>query len=299
MKALVEYVLYAVLLLTVVIVTQAYFKNKNTDDSNVVPLSWQPFDNVESRPYGYLVLLKNSLTGKTVYISSAKEPEPTEYEIAENWSLQSLINEQIWDPKVCASTPTVIDNQGDIFMLDVYKTRTSFTNRFVWYQKDKNQTLEVIINDLEPIGTSLFLNENNQPSFFAIKNNDFLVYSFNSETETLTVKKLGETGPNENYLIKRNAEKKPVVVIFDETTVTTVKYLYDNGRLIRYDGPVEEKNSFEYIDQSHKLIKIDDDLKAKSSLEDAYETEVLQAEKTILKFKPEAKVYSFVIGSVN
>ena len=260
-------------------------------------LNWTPFQNAPDTIKGFLLSLQNAGEGKVVYIASDKEPRAEDYVAAPGWEVVVHSQEGIYNPRVCSQVPSVIDSNGDIFMLETYKNESgTFSSRFIWFERKTETTVEADIRPLRYLRQSLFLNAADQPSFFGVRDGFLYIYSFNPKTEIFTEQALRQAREEEHYIIKRDEAWVPVIEIYDEKRLSTARFSYVANALVPFTGKLSD-GSVEYIGDTHRRFGLGNGVSSLYLLLNPYETEVLNEEESVLKFNRDAKVYTYIVGT--
>lgn len=260
-------------------------------------LDWVPFQNSPDTIKGFLLSLQNVDEGKAVYIASDKDLRVEDYIAASGWEVALHSQEGIWNPRVCSRVPSVIDSNGDMFMLETHKNESgSFSSRFIWFQRKTESTVEADIRPLRYLRNSLFLSINDNPSFFGVRDGFLYLYTFHPETKIFTELALKQAKEEENYIIKRDEAWEPIVEVYNEKLLHTTRFSYHKNTLIPFDGEFSD-GDVAYIADTHRLFDLGNGVSSLYLLTSPYETEVLNEGEPVLTFNRTSKVYTYIVGS--
>ena len=275
----------------------ALFDMRGAPNTEFSRLSWGPYERNTVEPTGFLVELRNASSGAAVYISSDKLADETQYVVQPGWEVETLDEQTIWNPRVCARVPSVITAEGDIFMVEEYRERGKYMSQLVWFDKSDGELRATDGNIFNVPANALFLNTEGHPMFFGVTNGQLYHHVFITPDATLVSRPLRPIAQYENVIVRTADTGEPVIEVFDEETATTERSIFTADMLTPYSGLYAESDTA-FLDETTIVQQLDEDLRAISTLETVYDVQIESLNSgEVLQYKPEERVYTFVVGS--
>jgi hypothetical protein len=110
---------------------------------------------------GYLFQVTEKKTGVKYYLVSDKKISEGENESShesgliwklnsENYEFEYLDESYLWNPGSCAKMPSVVDDLGNIYMIDVQYVGDGFEKKFIVYNRNENSKkyVDITKNDV-------------------------------------------------------------------------------------------------------------------------------------------------------
>ena len=272
------------------------FFNLSDDNKNLSPaLRWVEYSDSPTSPKGYLLELSDA-AGTRIYIASDKEFGEESYTIAPDWHIEMITQGEVWNPRVCARMPVTITPNGDIFMLETFRNeRNEFSSSLIRYIRDENALTKANIDAIRYSGKFFFQDENNQPYFFSTGDDALYKYTVDTQESSLIGSVFFELSNTETVTLARDADFLPVFKVFDGKNFVGTNYRYKNGGLEKFDE--ELPSMHRYLGDETIVNDLQHTVEAHYLVSGPYGTKILFEGEVVLEFKPEAQVFTYVIGS--
>lgn len=268
------------------IFTALFFKKNNNDSI----ISWKNYIK-KTELNGFLYLVHDTVENKNFYITT--ETQPTQDDINDiRYKITFMGTSDIWNPRACAKMPSVITDNGDIYMIDYSYNGSEKIKYLLWFTMDTKKIKYFnMVNFSIP---SQIYKYKDIVYFFTQKNNKILRNIITKENSLETLP-LTEVREGEIFLFYYRFSSSLLYIKKTTNTLEKEKYFtYDYVKnSLNHASNIPYEISIEGLKQKKMLSN---GTEMYWNLANPFDVGFISENKFVPIFKDNSRIYTYILG---
>lgn len=275
-----------------------YITYYEADHDDTVPISWTGYSGSTTGVKGYLYGLSNPSNSYRVYVSVDRQlSQLFDVVLAEGWSLVEIIEGELWNPRVCAKLPLTITPEGSVVMFEARRvTPGRFVNKLIWFDKSSETIKEAPFAYGDFLGRLMYIDVDGKPYFLSTKESVITKKTIDLIKSNINAIQIVKLEERDSASIEIREYNKPIIKVLRAATLRTELFSFDNNS-ISVVAELPDSKIWRREENVFTVIGLGNEFEARYQPGKPYETKVTHKGQEILAFKPEAKIFSYILGS--